>query len=154
MAHNKRKIQIVLRSSKTHLHADHPQIVKIASSDIVSGLSRQEQHCPFLMLQNYMDERRRFRGAKKIGAPLFVFKDGSPLKPEHVRLALKRAIKQCGLDSALYDCHSLRVGRSTDLMRAGLSVDTIKQVVRWRSNAVYKYIRDSDLRKPKPASAG
>ena len=38
-----------------------------------------------------------------------------PVNPEHVRTVLREAIKALGLDPLLYDTHSLRIGRASDM---------------------------------------
>ena len=56
-------------------------------------------------------------------------------------LVLKRAIKAIGLDPNLYSIHSMRLGRGTDLEKQGISIPLIKKIGRWKSNAVYKYLK-------------
>ena len=70
-----------------------------------------------------------------------VFRDRSLVRPHPVRTVLYKAISNIGLDSKLYDCYSMRVGRVMDLMKMGLSADKIKIFGRWRSNIVYQYIK-------------
>ena len=67
---------------------------------------------------------------------------GSPVKAEHTRKILKEAIKNINLDETLYDMHSLRIGRASDLIKCNHTVEEVKRLGRWKSNAVYKYIRD------------
>ena len=55
----KKKIQMVLRSSKTHSTADYPQIVKIVSNQLTSGFDKRDQHCPFLTLRKFITERKK-----------------------------------------------------------------------------------------------
>ena len=43
---NKRKIQIILRLSKTHTKSDHPQIVKNVGQHKISGVDRVCKYCP------------------------------------------------------------------------------------------------------------
>ena len=45
-----------------------------------------------------------------------------------------------GLEEVNYDTHSLRIGCAKDLQKAGLSVESIKDIGRWKSNAVYQYL--------------
>ena len=59
----------------------------------------------------------------------------------HLRGVLVTLIKRIGLDSSLYQVHGLRSGRATDLCELGVSVETIKKLGQWRSNAVYTYLR-------------
>ena len=74
--------------------------------------------------------------------PFFIFKDGYPVKARHVRNVLHRAVNTIGLNSFMYDTHSFCIGRASDLMRMGVSVNKIKAVGRWRSNSVYRYLRN------------
>ena len=46
-----------------------------------------------------------------------------------------------GLDDKLYGMHSLRIGRTTDLIKFNYSIEEIKIMGHWRSNVVFKYIR-------------
>ena len=73
--------------------------------------------------------------------PLFIFRDGSPVRPQHARSVLKMALKNLQLDPSLYNTHSFRIGRATDLFKKGFSLEQIKQYGRWKSNAIYKYLR-------------
>ena len=74
--------------------------------------------------------------------PFFVFRDHQPVKPCHFRNCLKTCLEACGFDADNYNTHSLRLGRSCDLYRLGLSIETIKKLGRWKSNVVFKYLRD------------
>ena len=64
-----------------------------------------------------------------------------PVRPAHVRSILRRILKTINLNYRLYDTHSFRMGRATDLRKAGFSIEDIKELGRWRSNAVYKYLK-------------
>ena len=63
------------------------------------------------------------------------------MKPTHMRNVLKIAIQASGFDKDVYNCGSLRIGRASDLLKLGISVETIKKIGRWRSNAVFTYLR-------------
>ena len=145
IAENKKHFQLILRSSKPHSQANPPQKIKICKNSTESVSFRK--YCPYKVLKTYMKARdslgKRYWSRRIINnQPLFVFSDGSPVKPVHIRWVLKRAIRQRWLDESLYGCHSLRSCRATDLMKEGMEISKIKQVGRWRSNTVYKYIRD------------
>ena len=86
-----------------------------------------------------------------IGSPreqMFIFRDGTTLKSCHLRHTLRETLNKLGLDSTLYDTHSFRIGRATDLFKLGVNVDKIKELGRWKSNAVYKYLRSLNLITP------
>ena len=71
----------------------------------------------------------------------FIFSDGNPVQPCHLRNMLRLLLNRLGLNSTLYDVHSFRAGRTVDLYKLGYSIEKIKVMGRWRSNAVYKYLK-------------
>ena len=80
---------------------------------------------------SYLDENEQF----------FIFKDKSPVQPYHIRKILRSILDNINLDSKLYDVHSLRSGRTVDLAKFNYDIEKIKQMGRWRSNAVYRYLK-------------
>ena len=127
-----------MESSKTHDEGQPPQLVTICESNKKAAPNR---FCPFKSLWTFLDIRPI--GYKSYSKPFFVFRDRSPVKPCHFRKTLKTALDKIGLDFTLYNCHSFRVGHSVDLLKLGISVETIKKLGRWsaNSNAVYKYLK-------------
>ena len=71
----------------------------------------------------------------------FIFSDGRPVSPNQFRSLLKVILNKAGFNPSLYSGHSFRIGRSNDLLKLGLSVETIKKLGRWKSNAVFKYLK-------------
>ena len=71
-----------------------------------------------------------------------MWQDYSPVLPTQANTMLKKCIQQIGLNSNLYSFHGFRAGRGGDLLKLGLSVETIKKIGRWRSNAVFAYLHD------------
>ena len=63
------------------------------------------------------------------------------MKPEHMRVILKKSLQRAHFDDSLYQVHSFRIGRSMDLLKAGVSVETIRKLGWWKSNIVYRYLR-------------
>ena len=133
-ADDKFKILLVLFTSKTHGYDRPAQQVKIFADK-----GGDSAFCPFKVTNQFLEVRG---GYLEDWEPLFVFRDRSPVKPCHFRRLLRKSLRRLGLDSKLYDTHSLRIGRASDLMKFGYSVDQIKQLGRWKSNAVFKYIRN------------
>ena len=72
----------------------------------------------------------------------FIFKDGSLVKPNQVRAVLLRCISRLNLNPSLYNTQSLHIGWASNLMKAGVPVEVIKHLSRWKSNAVYRYLRN------------
>ena len=137
---NKDKILILLYSSKTHGKESRPQEIKITAvrtgSKTRGGKTRH--FCPFKLLRQYIAMRGSYNNDNE---PLFVFADGSPVEPKHVRKVMKQCIKQLGLDSNLYNCSSWRSGRASDLQFFGYSVPFIMRAGRWKSPAIFRYLR-------------
>ena len=72
----------------------------------------------------------------------FIFRDGMWLKSSHLRMVLCKTLTNLNLNPKLYSVHSLRIGRTMDLFQYGYTVDQIKKIGRWKSNAVFRYIRN------------
>ena len=140
---NKNKILIILYTSKTHGLESRPQKVKIAEVDHENDerdTVNQRIFCPFRLFQDYMSLRGN--GYKDEKEPFFVFRDRSPVKPENVRNILKDLIKDIDLDCKNYNTGSFRIGRCSDLIKAGFTIDEVKRFGRWKLNAIFKYIRN------------
>ena len=148
LALNKKKLLIVLYSSKTHGKESLPQKIKISGLDSYETTtggkihlqhhSNQRCFCPFLLTSQYIKLRGEYESENE---QFFVFADKSPVCATHVRKVLKDCIKNLNLNEKLYDCHSLRAGRATDMLKYQFSVDEIKKAGRWKSNAVFKYLK-------------
>ena len=80
------------------------------------------------------------KGYDKKCEPFFVFRDGTPVSPINVRSTLRKVLRMIGLEAELYNTHSFHIGQATDLIKMGFSIEQVKLVGRWKSNAVYKYI--------------
>ena len=140
LAKNKDKVLIVLHSSKTHTKADRPQKIRITSNAREKSGSYIHRHfCPFHLLRLYIMARRPLEAKSE---PFFIYNDGIPVTTEKARSVLHDMLKNMGLDHSLYNMHSLRIGRASDLIKYNYSIDEIKIMGRWRSNTIYKYIRN------------
>lgn len=133
-----KKIQVILRTSKTHGLGDQPQYVKFSSGDARVFLYNQK-FCPYTVVREFMITR----GPKLSDSdPFFVFTDNTPVKPHQMQAVLKRALKNFGLDPADFGIHSLRIGYATTLDHRHVSLDVIRRKGRWKgTNIVYRYIR-------------
>ena len=131
LAANKKKMMFVLQTSKTHGLYDKPQLVKIKEApDSLKGCLKHsvvdiKHYCPYQLLLTFSKVRLQYKSEIE---PFFVFKDRSPVCPSHMWRTLKDMISQARFDPNCYDTHSLRIGRSCDLLRLGLSVETIKKL--------------------------
>ena len=142
MGLNKRKILFVLDSSKMHGPDALPQRVKISSTLLKLRCkdmsTKHPQYCPYTHLREYIWVRPKSSSAEE---QFFVFSDSSPVKPQHMRATMKVALKSLGYDHSLFSTHSFCIGRGCDLLKCGLSVESIKQLGRWKSNAVFTYLK-------------
>ena len=129
------KIKLVLYTSKTHGRNRRPQEIKITAEEESYDI---RFHSPFQLITVFGQARGNYNTEDE---NFFIYHDHSPVKPSHVRRALNRAISRLGLSASLYGTHSMRIGRATDMLKFGMSIDDIKVVGRWRSNTVFKYIR-------------
>ena len=74
--------------------------------------------------------------------PLFIFQDKSPVLPRHASEVLRKVLTSIGLKKQVhhYSMHSLHIGRTSDLIKFGYSIEEVRLLGRWHSNIVYKYI--------------
>ena len=117
---NKDKILIILYSSKTHNEGSRPQKIKITSNQTEKSDNYRARHfCPFQVMRDHLRVRQ---GYNSVSEPLFVYKDKSPVMAEQARTFLHLMISNIGLESKLYDMHSFRIGRSSDLIKYNYTI--------------------------------
>ena len=130
---NKKKLLAVLYSSKTHGRNSKPQQIEIEPDHPPRIFCPVEEANQFSNIRpGYLEENEQF----------LVYPDRQPLTSNEVRSLLRKLIGNLKLDATLYDTHSFRIGRATDLFKWGVSVEKIKKRGRWESNAVYQYLRN------------
>ena len=128
---NKDKILIILYTSKTHSRAIYPQKIKISSFQQVSCWNRNGKvknspiFCPFKAIRQFLQLRGDYVSQDE---NFLVFSDKSPITPDHLHRMLRKLLIRIGLQADLYNFHSFRIGRSSDLMLAAVPVETIKQL--------------------------
>ena len=93
------------------------------------------RYCPVKLLQKYLALRPSGPG------PVFVSTHGKPITRQQFLGALHSSVRFRSLDPSLYNTHSFRIGRSTDMMVQGYSDAQIRAVGRWKSDAYKRYIR-------------
>ena len=137
---NKPKIMVVLYTSKTHGEESLPQKIKITASS-VEGREQylcKTHFCPFNIVREYM----RIRGTyDTVDEQFFVFQQRIPVKPGHLRKVLRTCLINLNLEATNYDMHSWHAGCALDLIKAGFLVAEVKVFGRWKSSAVYKYLK-------------
>ena len=137
---NKRKVVLVLRSSKTHSFNAAPQVVKITGVKEKPDKHFQDipKYCPVNILLSFLDAHGN---PKTKDESFFIFRDRLPVKPDNFRTVLKQCLKMAGLDKTKYDTHSLCIGQAMDLQRMGFTVEQIKKSGRWKSILVFNYLK-------------
>ena len=131
------KIMMVLYTSKTQGRESRPQKIKVSA--VETNRKNKRIFCPVKTVIKFMKIRGTYYDQDE---QLFIFKDNSPVKPNNFRSTLRILLDRISLDSSLYDIHSFRAGRTCDLAKYGYSVEQIKILGRWRSNAVYRYLKN------------
>ena len=148
-ARNQNRLLLVLYSSKTHGQESPPQKINIGKKSLEiyntankftykSRLNELGKFCPVEWTKRYIQLRKP---ATSDSENFFILSDNSPLSSQFLRNLLRTKVKSMGLQPELYDTHSFRISRATDLFKAGVHIDDIKQLGRWKSNAVYTYLR-------------
>ena len=137
LAMNKDKILVVLYSSKTHSKANRPQKIKVTASKD-GNADKIRNVCPFKILEEYIKVRGSYLHDEE---QFFIFKDHSPVTADQTRKLLRFMLTNFGLEADLYDMHSLRIGRASDLIRMNFSIKHVKRLGHWKSNVVFRYIR-------------
>ena len=143
IAVNKEKILITLYTSKTHGAESRPQEIKISSNRSKPSANNRVRctnrlFCPFKITKRYFAMRGNYY---EDDDQFFVFRDGSPVYPSHVKKVLREILKSLNFNEKLFDCHSFRIGRCSEMIKLGIPIEVVKRLGRWRSNAVYRYIR-------------
>ena len=128
-----RRAKFVLYTSKTHGRDRQPQEITVYKS-----IKSSDFFCPVKELRKYSNIRPHYVHDSD---PYFVYENGTPLGANDIHCNLRKIIDRLGLDKYLYDTHSFRIGKATDLFHAGENVERIKKLGWWRSNAVYQYLR-------------
>ena len=114
IAHKKRKILLVLYSSKTHGKADPPQ--KIWVKGLVNGKDHTANRffCPYAVITDFLIAREP--AFTSIDEPFIIFRDRTQPHADVVRKTLHGILQQLHLDRSLYDTQSFRIGRTSDLV--------------------------------------
>lgn len=132
---NKKKIQFILRSSKTHGLGDPPQMIAYYCD---CDETNAPQYCPYELMNHYNSIKEKYANERE---QYFVFKGHVPVQAATFRETLKNIIKCAHIEADCYNVHSFRIGHANDLRLSGKGVDYIKQKGRWKSSSVWDYLR-------------
>ena len=136
----KGKIKLMLYTSKTHDRGKVPQEMKIFSIQYENKTRYRPKRnfCPFELMRRYFRVRNQWQN---VNEPCFIFQDGSPVTAVNARSLLRLMLQKLGLIESLYDMHSLRIGRCSDMVnKLGYMVEEAKRAGQWKSSCVYRYI--------------
>lgn len=100
-------------------------------------------YCPVVALDNYLSIRGSHPG------PLFILQADKNLTRQAFATTLKNCIRHAGYPPEKYNCHSLRIGKATQMALDNCHEHDIQKAGRWRSKAYHKYIRPSHYIMPK-----
>lgn len=110
----------------SYKHSTGTSVIHVNNTDNTS--------CPVKAITNYLRQRGSLSG------PLFLLA-GRPIPRQKFLQVLHQGIKFINEPIELYNIHSFRIGRTTDMAKANVSHTIIQQIGRWRSQAFTKYIR-------------
>ena len=143
---NKQKMLFILRTSKTHGHGSKLQTIKINSvaydplGQETDTVILSDKYCPYILLSNYLDVRKSKRADDS--EQFFVFRDRSTVTAQHFCKVLKRLLISAGFNSEFYGTHSIRAGRTGDLLDLGVNFEVLKKLGCWKSGVmVYTYLK-------------
>ena len=102
-------------------------------------MKRIFEFCPFDLVRQFITVCDPFLSFDE---PFFVLSDHSAVEQNMLRRILKESIARLGINPDNYNLHSFRIGRTIDLYNYGVSVESIKKLGHWRSNAIYEYLRE------------
>ena len=91
----------------------------------------------------HFQEFKKLRGDHQ--GPFFCFKDKKPISRAFLTAKLKEDLCSLGLNARLYNTHSFRVGRTSDLALEGASDRQISLLGRWKSDAFKDYVRPTKI---------
>ena len=112
----------------------------LGRTPVVCVFKQKGQMCPHKLLWQY----RALRGDRQ--GPFFVTSKGEPLPSSLVNACLAICVAQAGLNHLHITSHSFRIGAASWAVAHGHSVEQVKAMGRWRSDAVNKYVRIASIR--------
>ncbi len=95
--------------------------------------------CPVQALKAYISIRGTHKG------PLFCLADGLPITRHSFSKMLNMCVSFVGLNPTQLTSHSFRIGRATLGLEQGLSMEQIRLMGRWSSDAFRKYLKPAEV---------
>ena len=128
-SHRQPSLRLNLSSYK-HSSSSIPPLVLHSTPDIT---------CPVKAYQKYL------KSHNPCSTTAFHFADGSPVTRLNLLQSLHYHLSSSGYNHTLFNTHSFRIGKATDLFKQGYSMSAIARIGRWRSNAYLQYIKPSKI---------
>ncbi len=97
------------------------------------------QYCPVMALKAFLSIRGTQPG------PLFCMSDNLPITRHMFCKVLNQCVSFLGLNSAQLTSHSFRIGRATLGLEQGLTIEQIRLMGRWHSDAFRKYLKPTEV---------
>jgi hypothetical protein len=97
------------------------------------------QLCPVRAVHSHLENHSR------VDVLLFLCIGGTPVTHSYVTGQLTFILKFLGIDPKFFKGHSFRIGAATHATTLGFSEPYIRQLGRWNSNAIQRYIRISSF---------
>lgn len=111
-------------------------------TNLILPSASSPRYCPVHHLKKYI----RLRGSTP--GKLFINITGQPIDRHFFAYHLKTSIAHLGMSPDLYNTHSFRIGRATQLATDHTPDNIIRSVGRWRSSAYQSYIRPHAINLP------
>ena len=116
--------------SYKHSTSDIPSLIVRSTDDIT---------CPVTAFRKYS----RLRGNNP--GPAFQDQSSSPITRQMLLSILQQCLIRAGLSLDSYNTHSFRIGKTTDLVKHGMSYPKISLIGRWKSKAFLHYIKPQTI---------
>ena len=136
--HVKGKMQSVTIKFMSYKHSDTVKSRGKQKSALPSMLFTKKPDkrlCPVRAVASYI----KLRGNRD--GQFFINENGSGVTYNQFRSIMNQCLTKSDLSPKYFGTHSFRIGRCTDLHKAGFTKAQIKIMGRWKSNAFEKYIR-------------
>jgi hypothetical protein len=141
-----RKILVVyISSSKMNPQGQKKQMSWRERETVLIGPDADPALCPIIWFERYSLLRQSRLGGPNPGSPLFFStttlkaRSGSDFNE-----TVKEWLGHIDVDATRYGGHSARSGGATEAARKAIDIRLIKRQGRWKSDAVYIYIRDDE----------
>lgn len=127
---------VIVRSTKTIHHTDHPLVIRIYIST--------SPDCPVRAWDRYVT-----RQPHRPSQPAFILPSGGPLLAHTLLAALRLGLGHGrAIDPLNYTLHSLRRGGAQAAAKTGSSLQEVMSLGTWSSAAVHQYVPRSAFPRP------